>query len=819
MKKGKNTKIGAPTLRRRAEERLVTEKPEKGPRHEEDQKRLLHELQVHQIELEMQNEALREAQAGIEASQSKYSDFYDFAPVGFLTLDKKGLILELNLTATHLLGDGRAFLKGKPFSLFVPSDHQDALYLHKNKVLASAEKQACDLVLKKKDGTLFHGHLESMAVETDGHLVIRSVLTDITERKHSEDLLRRVSARDRSLIEASLDPLVTIDPKGRITDVNTATEHVCGYSRETMIGTDFSDYFTDPGKAQAGYVRAFKQGFVRDYELEMRHKNGHLTPVLYNASVYRDEAGNVIGVFAAARDISKRKRVEAALKESEERYRIAIESASDGIAMVKGDGHLYVNKRFAEIFGYDDPGEIIGKPLSLTVHPEDLEKVSEINRMRQEGEPVSTRYEFKGIKKDGTHAFIEVSAARTSLQGEPVSLAYLRDITEQRNSEDQLRQAHKMEALGTLAGGIAHDFNNILAAIMGFTEMVIEDLPEGSQEGKHLGHVLLSAHRGKDLIKQILAFSRKAEHVRGPMSLTPIVNETVKLLRASISKTVEIAFKTTTSSDEILASPVEIQQILMNLATNAALAMQATGGVLEISLADIDFEPDSPALGPDILPGEYVQLAVKDTGTGIPPDVMKRVFEPFFTTREVGKGTGMGLAVVYGIVKDLQGTITVESEPGFGTTFRVCLPKVELDTTSEPAKPDEGSPGGNERVLFVDDEDLLVELGQARLERLGYTVTALTDATKALKLFSRDPFQFDLVITDQAMPKLTGLHLARKLLKIRSDIPIILCTGHSDTVSPEKAKEAGIKEFIMKPLGNRELAQVIRGVLDTKSQG
>jgi CheY-like chemotaxis protein len=302
------------------------------------------------------------------------------------------------------------------------------------------------------------------------------------------------------------------------------------------------------------------------------------------------------------------------------------------------------------------------------------------------------------------------------------------------------------------------------------------------------------------------------------MSLISIVEETIELLRASIPRTVEIVFRTTASSDQTLASPGELQQILMNLATNAALAMRDQVGTLEISLTDVDFRPESPLLGPDVLPGEYVQLAVKDTGAGMTPEVMKRIFEPFFTTREVGKGTGMGLAVVFGIVKNLQGTITVESTPGGGSTFRVLLPKIKLGVISEQTKP-EGSPRGNERILFVDDEHFLAELGRERLERLGYVVTALTDATDALKLFSRDPSQFNLVITDQSMPKLTGLHLARKLLKIRSDIPIILCTGHSDSVTPEKVRGTGIKEFLMKPLGNQELAWVVRRVLDTKSKG
>jgi signal transduction histidine kinase/ActR/RegA family two-component response regulator len=395
----------------------------------------------------------------------------------------------------------------------------------------------------------------------------------------------------------------------------------------------------------------------------------------------------------------------------------------------------------------------------------------------------------------------------------------MEETKEREQLEEKLRQAHKMEAIGTLAGGIAHDFNNILAAIMGFTEMVIEDLPKDSQEEKHLHYVLKSAHRGKDLVKQILAFSRKTDNVRGQMSLTPIISETTQLLRASIPRTVEVVFKTTASSDTVVASPGEVQQILMNLGTNAALAMHEEGGTLEISLKDIATKQGSPEFAPGILPGAYVQLAVRDTGSGMTPDVMNRIFEPFFTTREVGKGTGMGLAVVYGIVKDLGGNITVESEPEVGSIFRVLLPKATSDMISEPVKP-EPTPTGKERVLFVDDEEFLVKWGQAVLERLGYAATALTDSTEALKLFSSDPYRFDLVITDQSMPGITGIQLAKRFLKMRNDIPIILCTGHSDSLSPEIAKNAGIKEFLMKPLGKQELAEVIRRVLDaTWSEG
>ena len=391
------------------------------------------------------------------------------------------------------------------------------------------------------------------------------------------------------------------------------------------------------------------------------------------------------------------------------------------------------------------------------------------------------------------------------------------EMSERERIQEQLRQAQKMEAIGTLAGGIAHDFNNILAAIIGFTEMAADDVSDRPEVEQNLKRVLRSAIRARDLVKQILTFSRKTNYQRIPLSLAPLVKETVQLLRASIPATIEIKLANTASSDTVLASPVEVQQVVMNLATNASLAMQEKGGTLEISLTDIDFTPDSPVLDTDVIPGEYVQLTVKDTGVGMSPDVMKRVFEPFFTTREVGKGTGMGLSVVYGIVKDLEGTVTVESEPGEGSTFRVLLPKAK--TEHEEEQPHTAQiPGGKEHILFVDDEELLAEWGEAALQRLGYQVTVATNSTEALKVFSANPSLFDLVITDHAMPHMAGSQLSSELLKIRPDIPIILCTGHSEIMSREKAKDLGIRNFLMKPLSKQELAEAVRWVLDEKSE-
>ncbi|MBP1750015.1 MAG: hypothetical protein H6Q52_2554, partial [Deltaproteobacteria bacterium] len=591
------------------------------------------------------------------------------------------------------------------------------------------------------------------------------------------------------------------------------TEMITGHPRSELIGTDFSDYFTNPDKARAGYQKVFREGAVRDYALEIRHRDGHLTPVLYNASTYKDETGEVKGVFAVARDISDHRQMEQALRDSEERYRTAIERAFDGIALVKENKHIYVNPRFAEIFGYDNPAEIIGMPLSSIVHPDDLNMVSELNMMRQNGESSSVRYDFRGVKKDGTLRYINVSAVKTDYLGETVSLAYLRDVTDYKNLEDQLRQSQKMEAIGTLAGGVAHDFNNILAAIMGFSEMIEEDLPEGDPNIPNMRKILTAAGRGRDLVKQILAFSRKTEHARSPLHIAPLIKETIQFLRASIPATIAIDLNIRAVHDSVFASHIEIQQIVMNLATNAAFAMRHAGGNLTIDVENTTLDHDPRGFSSAMPPGRYVRLTVTDIGEGIGPEVIDRIFDPFFTTKEVGKGTGMGLAVVYGIVKSLNGYISVNSEQGTGSTFQVLLPVSQPEEISEDNDLHVTKKGSG-HILFVDDEELLIEWGRAALERLGYTVSAVTESTDALKLFSCDPSRFDLVITDHTMPNMTGMQLAEDFLKIRPGIPIILCTGHSDSVSPERAKETGIREFLYKPISRQHLSEVIRRVLD-----
>lgn len=384
----------------------------------------------------------------------------------------------------------------------------------------------------------------------------------------------------------------------------------------------------------------------------------------------------------------------------------------------------------------------------------------------------------------------------------------IRYAVSQRATEEKLRQAQKMEAIGTLAGGIAHDFNNILAGIIGFTEMVLEDTPEGTPSRRRLELVMKSAFRGRDLVRQILAFSRKKAFRREPVSPSRIVTETVTLLRASIPATVEIAVDITAKEDTIFASASEVQQVIMNLCANAAHAMREKGGLLTISVGEIRGTPSQ-----DLPPGEYVEIAVSDTGTGMEPEVMKRIFEPFFTTKKTGEGTGMGLAVVYGIVKAMEGDITAESTPGAGSVFHIYFPRHEGGPSLEEGA-DTAMPGGTERVLFVDDEEVLAELGKSMLEKLGYEVTVSTDSRKALGLVACEPSQFDVVVTDQTMPGLTGMALAEEVRKIRPQLPVVLCTGHSDAVSPESLASAGIEAFLMKPLTRAEMARAVREALD-----
>ncbi|MHB8111215.1 MAG: response regulator [Syntrophorhabdaceae bacterium] len=662
--------------------------------------------------------------------------------------------------------------------------------------------------------------------------------TEIGERKQMEEYSRHLA----SFPQLNPKPVIELSSSGQVKYRNPAVQKTL--EDHGFKGDDCSPFWP---KDLEDLLHALTQGKEDAFYREVTIKDS-----VFAETIQLIPQFNSMRIYA--HDITARIRTEEALRQSEQQYRIMGETLPYGVWLVDANGRaIHVSQSYLDLIEMTLE-EMQNFGWTRRLPPEDVGPTKEkwMHSVRT-GEPWESEHRIFGpdgkyhvvlaralpvrdengeitcwvginldiderktmeeeLRKSRDELEYRVQERTVQLQEAYESLQL--ESKERQKAEDQLRQSQKMEAIGTLAGGIAHDFNNILAAILGFTEMAIDDVSDRSPAKDNLKNVLKSAMRARDLVKQILTFSRKTSYDRTPILLSPLVKETSQLLRATIPATIEIKLSITVTSDTVFAAPTEVQQILMNLGTNASLAMEERGGVLEISLTDIDFMPDS-AFETEMASGEYVQLMVKDTGTGMTPDVMRRAFEPFFTTRELGMGTGMGLAVVYGIVTDLKGTITVESEPGIGSIFRVFLPKVKTEVKEDQPETLQ-IPTGTESILFVDDEDMLVEWARGTLEKLGYSATSLTDPARALTMFSSDPSRFDLVITDQSMPSMSGMQLARELLTIRPDIPIILCTGHSAIVSPEKAKKAGIKEFLMKPVTREELAKVVRRVIDDR---
>ena len=511
------------------------------------------------------------------------------------------------------------------------------------------------------------------------------------------------------------------------------------------------------------------------------------------------------------------------LRESEERFRVLFEHAPDPFFFLKTDGSLVVgNKSGQDFTGYRDE-ELQGQNL-LDVglfSAEDLSKARIFLEKSQNGEPTGPS-EFAMHHKDGQPIFAEVSTHPITLKGEQFVLGIARDITDRKRDEQerkrlqvQLQQSQKMEAIGTLAGGIAHDFNNILGAVMGFAELAMHEVDRESGPYQYLQEVLHAGRRAKDLVKQILTFSHQTEQEQTPVLVKLIIKEVVKMMRASLPAT--IAIRPNIESDAlVMGDPTQIHQVIMNLCTNAGYAMQAEGGRLEVSLLELQIDEESIVNYPNLKPGPYIKLTVADSGPGIQAQDLDRIFEPFFTTKEKGAGTGMGLAVVHGIVTSHGGDIFVRSEPGQGARFTVFLPALKKRVESV-IRDDKPIPTGTERILFVDDEESLANAGRHMLESLGYDVVIRTSSKEALELFNSRPERFDLVVTDMTMPGLTGDRLARAMMQIRPDIPVVLCTGFSTSITEEKALELGIRAFINKPVLKRQIGETIRKVLDDSS--
>ena len=551
------------------------------------------------------------------------------------------------------------------------------------------------------------------------------------------------------------------------------------------------------------YVRS------RQAEQALQAHQQHLEHVVHERTAELAAANQLL-----QREISERQRTEVALRASEERYRHLVENINDVIYATDAQGvFTYLSPAVEAQSGYK-PAELLGHMFADYIYQEDRP------RLLNQFEALLTGHlepsEYRIVTKAGAIRWIR-SSSRCIYHGDQVigvQGAYI-DITEKRGLEEQLRQAHKMEALGTLAGGIAHDFNNILGIILGNTELALLDRPDGQPTRPHLEQIHQACMRAQALVRQILSFSRKTPQELQLCHLGPIVQESLALLRALIPTTIDLRLDMTATADVALADPAQIQQVVINLVMNAAQAMEYAGGVLAVSLVDLALD-EMAAQRHELRPGSYVRLTVRDTGGGIAPAIMGRIFDPYFTTKEVGKGTGMGLAVVHGIVMHHGGAINVQSVLGQGTSFQVYLPVREAEPILA-SPPTVSLLSGQERILFIDDEQALVSMGKEFLEGLGYDVVPETSSTEALAFFIRQPDRFDLVITDMTMPGMTGDRLAKEMRRIRPDIPVILCTGFSHHLNEEEAKAIGICAFLMKPFALQELAETVRTVLDKQT--
>ncbi len=750
-------------------------------------------------------------QQALQQSEEKFRLAFHASPDAInLNSAEDGIYIDINEGFTRLMGYSRKDVIGKAaLDLNIWNDIKDRKYLVSElKKHGAVDNLEANFIAK--NGKIMTGLLSARLLTIDNKNTTLFITRDITEKKQAEDSLKESEQRFRRIYENMAIGVAQVSLEFRIESANNAYCRMLGYSEDELIGKHIAD-ITGKEILEKNLLKQSRlaKGEIDHFQLEKQfiHKNGNIVHGILDANLIRDSHGRPLYFLDSVLDITHRKLAEKAVQESEEKYRSMMEAMDDTLHICSSKYIIeYMNPAMIKKTGHDATGETCYKAIyglnekcPWCVHKKIMKKESSnceiINPKDNKAYHLSTSPVYN---TDGSISLLTIS----------------RDISEFRKITAQLQQAQKMEAIGVLAGGIAHDFNNILFPILGYSDMLLNDIPEDSPLRKGLDRIHKGAIRARDLVKQILTFSRQDIAGLKPMKLQPIIKEALKLMRSTIPATIDIEQEISNDCGEVNAEPTQIHQIIMNLTTNAYHAMMDTGGLLKVSLKEVEFG-ENDFMEPDITPGLYACLIIADTGVGMNKEVIDKIFDPFFTTKEKDKGTGMGLSVVHGIVKTMNGTIRVYSEPDGGTEFHVYFPleKNSLEP-QESSEIKELQKGRMEKIFLVDDNELILMMEEEMLNALGYQVISNISSLEALKVFRADPYKFDLIITDMEMPDMSGEKLAMELIKIRPDIPILLCTGFSETMSKEKATSLGIKGFLLKPVMMKELSQKICEILN-----
>jgi len=756
--------------------------------------------------------ALREAASYWEAT-------FNAIPDGIMILDSDQKVLRSNRSMAEFAGKDIESMLGRQCWELVHHTNGPIPECPFTKMRKTLKRESIELFMNNR---WFDITIDPIADEKGSLTGGVHIIRDITARKLMEREFKESEQRFRSIAESS--PMaVLMYQDDRWIYVNPGAERISGYSVDELKNMNFWDIVHPDYREivrQRGQARQMGESAHTSYEFKIITKHGEEKWVYLTGGSIEWE-GKHAGIITVI-DITPRKQMEQALKESEEKYRNILEDIEDGYYETDKTGKLtFANKSLYRILGYPSK-DLLGKSGRVFMDGESLEKVRQVfKRVYVTGEP-EKGFDWEMTRKDGSKRAIETSISLISdAEGRKVGFrGMVRDITDRKRMEElerQLLHAQKLEAIGTLAGGIAHDFNNILTAILGNISLVKTYLETNGKIYEKVCNAEEAALKARKLVRRILSFSRQDIGKRRSVDMASLVDETLEMLRATIPATIEIHKDLDYKAGLVDADPSLLEQVLMNLCTNALHAMGSKGGMLDVRLKRVYVGGDSPLLTHGLLSGAHVVLQVRDTGSGISPEIKDRIFDPYFTTKDVGEGSGLGLAIVNGIVRKYGGAVTVDSVLGKGSSFNVYLPVTDAREEPEDIHADTDElPRGRENILLVDDEDIVLKIGKDMLERLGYKVMAFSNSTDALNVFRLEPKGIDLVVTDMVMPLMDGRTLAREIVKIRPDVPIILCTGYNDKVTSEDADRTGIKGFIMKPFMLREIALKVRNVLDSK---